>query len=65
MVLLYCKEIVIIMGCDRVIKLLKIVIIGLSRDGMMWVFKYNSIYMYMYGIFDILRERYILSVIFI
>lgn len=64
-VLPYRKEIVIIMGRDRAIKSSKIVIIGLSRDGMMWASKHNSIYMYMYGISDIPRERYILSAILI
>lgn len=54
-VLPYRKEIVIIMGRDRAIKSSKIVI-GLSRDGMMWASKHNSIYMYMYGISDIPRE---------
>lgn len=43
-VLPYRKEIVIIMGRDRAIKSSKIVIIGLSRDGMMWASKHNSIY---------------------
>lgn len=42
-VLPYRKEIVIIMGRDRAIKSSKIVI-GLSRDGMMWASKHNSIY---------------------
>lgn len=59
----YRKEIVIIMGRDRAIKSSKIVIIGLSRDGMMWASKHNSLYMY--GISDITRERYILSAILI
>lgn len=64
-VLPYRKEIVIIMGRDRAIQSSKIVIIGLSRDGMMWASKHNSIYMYIYGISDIPRERYILSAILI
>lgn len=64
-VLPYRKEIAIIMGRDRAIKSSKIVIIGLSRDGMMWASKHNSIYMYMYGISDMPRERYILSAILI